>query len=97
MTKTLFFIFLLVKLHIVFFIPINLSLNNKSKKDSWAWVGYVLGDLYLFIIIAHTSYVWMPRPMGSHEYVKYAPLELLEVNGLELWEEDLTADDYFDE
>jgi hypothetical protein len=35
--------------------------------------------------------------MGSHEYVKYAPLELLEVNGLELWEEDLTADDYFDE
>ncbi len=80
-----------------FFIPINWSLNVKSKTDSWAWVGYVLGDLYLFIIIAHASYVWIPRPMGSHEYVKYAPLELLEVNGLELWEEDLTAEDYFDE
>jgi hypothetical protein len=32
--------------------------------------------------------------MGSHEYVKYAPLELLEVSGLDMWEGDLNGDDF---
>lgn len=54
----------------------------------------MLGDLYLFLIIVHASSVWMPRPMASHEYVKYAPLELTEVNEFEMWEGDL--DDVFD-
>jgi hypothetical protein len=78
-------------------IPTDLFSFFYYASNLYKLIGYVLVDLYLFIIIAHASYVWMPRPMGSHEYVKYAPLELLEVNGLELWEEDLTADDYFDE
>lgn len=65
-----------------------------SQKDSWTWVGYVLGDLYLFFITAHASYVWLPRPWASHEYVKYVPLELLQVNGLEMWEGDFSSDDF---
>jgi len=40
----------------------------------------------------------MPRlgshGMKTHEYVKYAPLELLPVNGLEMWEGDFSSDDF---
>lgn len=63
--------------------------NSNSRQDSWAWVGYVLGDIYLFVILFHSSIMWMPRPRASQEYVKYAPLEMSVVshNDLDLWEE----------
>ena len=48
---------------------------QRSTQDSWAWVGYVLIDVYLFVFLTHLSIVCMPRPMSSQEYVKYAPLE----------------------
>lgn len=49
--------------------------TTRSTQDSWAWVGYVLIDVYLFVFLTHLSIVCMPRPMSSQEYVKYAPLE----------------------
>lgn len=36
----------------------------------------------------------LARPWASHEYVKYVPLELLQVNGLEMWEGDFSSDDF---
>ena len=61
--------------------------NCTSQADSWNWVGYILGDLYLFIILMHASIIWMPRPMASQEFIKYAPLEVSVAagNDLELW------------
>ena len=61
--------------------------NCTSQADSWNWVGYILGDLYLFILLMHASIIWMPRPMASQEFIKYAPLEVSVAagNDLELW------------
>ena len=61
--------------------------TKKAGEDSWAWVGFVLVDMYLFVLLAHASIIWMPRPMASQEYVKYAPLEVSASlsNDLELW------------
>ena len=43
-------------------------------------------DIYLFIILVHASITWMPRPMASQEFIKYAPLEVSAVtNDLDLW------------
>ena len=63
------------------------SVIRQSSQDSWAWVQYVLVDIYLFIILLHASIMWMPRPMAGQEYIKYAPLEVSVVtnNDLELW------------
>merc|ERR1712127_508583 len=69
-----------------------------SNVDSWAWVGYVLVDIYLFIILLHASITWMPRPMASQEFLKYAPLELNAVdNDLDLWEETMDGEMFEEE
>uniref|UniRef100_A0A7S2N566 Uncharacterized protein n=1 Tax=Helicotheca tamesis TaxID=374047 RepID=A0A7S2N566_9STRA len=70
---------------------LGLTWTSTSRQDSWAWVGYVLGDIYLFIILLHASITWMPRPMAGQEYIKYAPLEVsVETNNdMDLWEEDI--------
>lgn len=69
-----------------------------SSRDSWAWVGYVLVDIYLFIMLLHASIIWMPRPMASQEFIKYAPLEVSIVNNdLDLWEESVEGDVFSDE
>jgi len=81
---------------IVWFYPLifllSLFLTSRSREDSWAWVGYVLGDIYLFIILLHATYIWMPRPMASQEYVKYEPIEVDVVNESDVWEEDVDGD-----
>mmetsp|Transcript_882 Transcript_882/g.1403 ORF Transcript_882/g.1403 Transcript_882/m.1403 type:complete len:688 (-) Transcript_882:454-2517(-) len=61
------------------------------RQDSWAWVGCVLGDIYLFIILLHASIIWMPRPMASQEFTKYAPLEVSMATNddMDLWDEDV--------
>lgn len=45
------------------------------QQDSWAWVGYVLGDVYVFAILLHASIAWLPRPLAAMEFAKYSPLE----------------------
>jgi len=74
---------------IVFLGSVLWSIN--SQQDSWTWISYVLIDLYLFIMLLHASIIWMPRPMASQEYVKYAPLEVSVTtnNDKDLWEEDI--------
>lgn len=74
---------------IVFLVSVLWSIN--SQQDSWTWISYVLIDLYLFIILLHASIIWMPRPMASQEYVKYAPLEVSVTtnNDKDLWEEGI--------
>ena len=74
---------------IVFLVSVLWSIN--SQQDSWTWISYVLIDLYLFIILLHASTIWMPRPMASQEYVKYAPLEVSVTtnNDKDLWEEGI--------
>ena len=49
--------------------------NVESQEDSWAWVGYVLVDVYVFIILLHASITWLPRPFAAMEYAKYTPLD----------------------
>jgi hypothetical protein len=49
--------------------------NVESQEDSWAWVGYVLVDVYVFIILLHASITWLPRPFAAGEYAKYTPLD----------------------
>jgi hypothetical protein len=49
--------------------------NVESQEDSWAWVGYVLVDVYVFIILLHASIAWLPRPLAAMEYAKYTPLD----------------------
>ena len=49
--------------------------NVRSQEDSWAWVGYVLMDVYVFIILLHSSITWLPRPFAAGEYAKYTPLD----------------------
>ena len=74
---------------VVFLVSVLWSIN--SQQDSWTWVSYVLIDLYLFIMLFHASVIWMPRPMASQEYVKYAPLEVSVTtnNDKDLWEEGI--------
>jgi hypothetical protein len=42
-------------------------------------------------MLFHASVIWMPRPMASQEYVKYAPLEVSVTtnNDKDLWEEGI--------
>lgn len=70
--------------------------TSSAGEDSWAWVGFVLVDMYLFVLLAHASIIWMPRPMASQEYVKYAPLEVSASlsNDLELWEGDVNNENW---
>eukprot|EP00591_Stephanopyxis_turris_P015795 CAMPEP_0195539028 /NCGR_PEP_ID=MMETSP0794_2-20130614/49843_1 /TAXON_ID=515487 /ORGANISM="Stephanopyxis turris, Strain CCMP 815" /LENGTH=643 /DNA_ID=CAMNT_0040673045 /DNA_START=273 /DNA_END=2204 /DNA_ORIENTATION=+ len=70
---------------------VGLLWTTSSRQDSWAWVGYVLGDIYLFVILVHVSILWIPRPMASQEYVKYAPLEVTNhtTYDFEMWEGDM--------
>lgn len=70
---------------------VSLIWSSNSQQDSWTWVSYVLIDVYLFIILLHASIIWMPRPMASQEYVKYAPLEVSVTpnNDEDLWEEGI--------
>lgn len=49
--------------------------NAECQEDSWAWVGYVLVDVYVFIILLHASIAWLPRPLAAMEYAKYTPLD----------------------
>ena len=74
---------------VVFLVSVLWSIN--SQQDSWTWISYVLIDLYLFIMLLHASIIWMPRPMASQEYVKYAPLEVSVTtnNDKDLWEEGI--------
>ena len=48
--------------------------NAECQEDSWAWVGYVLVDVYVFIILLHASIAWLPRPLAAMEYAKYTLL-----------------------
>lgn len=86
-------IYAVVAIYPVIFL-LGLYWNFKAQADSWSWVGYVLGDLYLFIILLHASVIWLPRAMSSQEFIKYAPLELSVTanNDLELWEEGVNED-----
>jgi len=70
---------------------VSLIWSSNAQQDSWTWVSYVLIDVYLFIILLHASVIWMPRPMASQEYVKYAPLEVSVTtnNDKDLWEEGI--------
>lgn len=49
--------------------------NAQCQEDSWAWVGYVLVDVYAFIILFQASVAWLPRPLSAMEVVKYEPLD----------------------
>eukprot|EP00956_Cyclotella_meneghiniana_P007258 scaffold9907_cov75-Cyclotella_meneghiniana.AAC.1 len=73
--------------------------NVRSQEDSWAWVGYVLMDVYVFIILLHASITWLPRPFAAGEYAKYTPLDQRKssstINDRGVWEEII--DDSFDE
>ena len=74
---------------IIFLVSVIWSSN--AQQDSYAWVSYVLIDVYLFMILLHASIIWMPRPMASQEYVKYAPLEVSvgTTNDKDLWGESI--------
>jgi len=67
--------------------------NVASQEDSWAWVGYVLVDVYVFIILLHASITWLPRPLAAMEYAKYIPLDQaktsLSIHDPTVWEEEI--------
>ena len=65
---------LIVSLYPLIFIA-GVIWNAKCQEDSWAWVGYVLGDVYVFAIVLHASIAWLPRPLAAMEAAKYLPLE----------------------
>lgn len=48
---------------------------SKAKHDAWAWIGFILGDLYLFVMLVHASITWMPQTLASAERAKYSPLD----------------------
>ena len=57
---------------IVFLISVVLSTQH-TKPDSWApWIGYVITDIYIFIMLVHATYLWLPRP--REDLGKYAPI-----------------------
>ncbi|KAL7521791.1 hypothetical protein ACHAWX_006478 [Stephanocyclus meneghinianus] len=67
--------------------------NAECQEDSWAWVGYVLVDVYVFIILLHASIAWLPRPLAAMEYAKYTPLDhnnsSSSINDPGVWEEEI--------
>jgi len=71
--------------------------NAEWQQDSWAWVGYVLGDVYVFVILLHASIAWLPRPLAAMEFAKYSPLEskTSSMDDAQYWEEDIS--DEFDD
>ena len=74
--------------------------NVESQEDSWAWVGYVLVDVYVFILLLHATITWLPRPLAAMEYAKYTPLDQQRkssssINDPTVWQE--TIDYSFDE
>jgi hypothetical protein len=77
----------------IFILSLALNLRSDKANAGWAWAGYVLGDLYIFIMLCHTSYLWMPRE--KEEYAKYAPLESL--NGVDDPQDWLDYDDEDDD
>ena len=61
---------------------------HQWQQDSWAWIGYVLGDVYVFFILLHASIAWLPRPLAAMEFAKYSPLESSKassINDAEIW------------
>mmetsp|Transcript_35029 Transcript_35029/g.68978 ORF Transcript_35029/g.68978 Transcript_35029/m.68978 type:complete len:615 (-) Transcript_35029:44-1888(-) len=53
---------------------VALVLNSRRRKDAWGWVGFVLIDAYIFVLLVHSSFTWLPREMARQEYMKYAPV-----------------------
>jgi len=53
---------------------LTLVLNSRRRKDAWGWVGFVLIDAYIFVLLVHSSFTWLPREMARQEYMKYAPV-----------------------
>ena len=53
---------------------------QQNKEDSCAWLGHVLGDMCLFVLLLNDSHVWMPRSMTSQEFVKYALAQTSTIN-----------------
>ena len=68
---------------------IDLDYQCQTKHDEWAWVGFVLGDFYLLILLIHVSYTWMPRTMSSGEVAKYAPLDYQQTFDDDVWDDEI--------
>eukprot|EP01082_Thalassiosira_pseudonana_P013966 g12542.t1 g12542 contig6:2121938-2123950(-) len=69
--------------------------NAQCQEDSWAWVGYVLVDVYAFIILFQASVAWLPRPLSAMEVVKYEPLDRAKTPSMiddDAWEEEINYD-----
>jgi hypothetical protein len=55
---------------------LTLILDSRSDKGSLAmpWLGFVLSDIYIMAILAHTTYMWIPTPAAAEVMGKYAPV-----------------------
>jgi len=64
--------FLMATYPVVFMV--TMILDTSANKTEWGipWIGYVLTDIYIFVILLQASYMWMPHP--AVDYVPYAPV-----------------------
>ena len=57
---------------VVFTATVILDANAGKANLGAPWIGYVLTDVYILLILTHTSYLWVPR--AAVDYGAYAPV-----------------------
>ena len=50
------------------------SRANKAAESSVPWLGFVLSDIYIWLILGHTTWMWIPTPKAKEDAMRYAPV-----------------------
>jgi len=59
---------------IVFVVTLIVDARSEKGSFSMPWLGFVLSDIYIVVILAHTTWMWIPTPLAATENVKYKPV-----------------------